>query len=179
MVPAGAEEQCSRVIPHHRVQSQCRVVELRRMLEIRNVQMHVADHSARRRAGPRLSARGPNDASEIERVARHPELAAGRVPGAPGAIRIDLDAEAIGITQVQCFAHKMIGRARLLTNAAQMREEASERRAVGKEYRKMIETKPSVMRTSTGARSLGEADEWCVTGLGAEDRRRARVLEHA
>jgi hypothetical protein len=123
------------------------------------VEVHVAHHRAGRHAGPRRGARRLHQAAHVHRVGGHHQLTAVALPGVAWTIRIHLDAEAIGIGQVERLAHQVIARAGPHADLPEMADEPPERLARRQQDREVEEP---VVRRGVGtacALPLDEFDE--------------------
>ena len=69
-------------------------------------------------------------ADDIEGIRRHDELALVPPPRAPRAVGVDLDAEPIGVREVQGFAHQVVGHPHAQAEIIRVDREASERRTI-------------------------------------------------
>ena len=108
MVAARAEEERARVAPRHPVEAERLGEERRPLREVADVQVHVADHRARRHAGPRRVAGGTHQVVDVHRVGRDHQLAADPAPRLARPVGVDLDAEAVRIAEVQRLADEVV-----------------------------------------------------------------------
>ncbi len=121
-------------------------------LEIPDVQVDVPHHRACRHAGPRRVTAGRHDRMRVERLGRHHELAVGVLPRRTLAVGIDLDAESVGIREIERFAHQVVRHPGPFAACRQVREQAPERRAIGQQDREVEkpEAAPAVRRCRAG-----------------------------
>ena len=112
VIAARGHEQRARIAPQHRREADVVAVERFGLLEIGDVEMHVADAGAGVERRPRpLGARFARDIVQVQRLGGHRHLAVLESPGVARTIAIDLDPQAVGIVQIQRLAHQVIGRA--------------------------------------------------------------------
>ena len=69
------------------------------------------------------SAAGRDEAGHVQRIGRHDQFAGRNRPGRPRPVREHLDAQAIGVRQIESLAHQMIGGAGVGADSAQVREQ--------------------------------------------------------
>src|SRR4051812_10846819 len=100
--------------------------------------MNVTEHRTWRHPCPLLSVRGANEIVDVEVVRRHVQLSLVVAPRVARPIRVNLDAESIGIGQIHCFADKVIRHSRVRTDRAEVRNEAAEGCTIWKQDRKVI-----------------------------------------
>ena len=171
VVAAGRQEQRARIVPDDFVEPERTVVEGLGGSEIADVQVHVADRRAGRHPGPGGAACGGHHAAHVERRRRHEQLP--RRVAAPRRARpigIHLDAEAVRIRQVDRFADRVIRRSSVDPERAEVRDESSERRAIGQQDREVIETEESAARYRLHAWLFHELDQRTLFSLGARAR---------
>ena len=107
VIPVGRVEQR----PRHAggdVKPELPGIEGFRVAQIADLQVDMPDRGPGRRAAPR-PLDGGGKAGEIERQGIHPHLAAPPAPAGGGPVRIDLDAVAFRVRQVDGLADKMVG----------------------------------------------------------------------
>jgi hypothetical protein len=130
--------------------------------QVAHTQVHMPHARARYHAHPVLLAHsGFNERVQIQSLGGHDQLLPVHLPHLLRTICVHLDAEAVGVPQVDGFTHEMIGRTKLQMLASQVTHEPAERRATRKQDREVIQTK------DTGPR------HWPSVGVGPEfDQRR-------
>ncbi len=130
----------------------------------------MSHHRTARHSGPLLSARGREHAVGVQRIGRHGELAVGVVPLRPRAVGVDLDAESVGIAQIERLADQMIRRSGAHADAGHMSQEAAERGAVGEQNGEMIEAEPALNANGRRVRVGVEHDEGRVLSVRMQRR---------
>src|SRR6185436_16836046 len=101
-------EESPWIAPDRLVEAKRTVVERLTLLQASDVEMDMTHRGPAGRVGPCLAATSGDHASNIQRVGRHLELPFVPPPAVARSVGIDLDAEPIGIPQVQRLAHRMI-----------------------------------------------------------------------
>ena len=109
MIATRRHEQCSWITPHCLVEAKRTMVERLRFAEVSNVQMDVPHRRARGGAVPGLAPTRGNDALDVQRVRSHRKFTAALLPAIAWSVGVHLDSQSIGIPQVQCLAHQVIG----------------------------------------------------------------------
>jgi hypothetical protein len=125
------------------------VVERRRLVQVADVQVHVADGGAGGHPRPRLAARGAHQVVQVERLGGHHELPLLDAPGGARPVGVHLDPQPVGVLQVERLAHPVVRRAGALADLRQVRHEAPQRGAVGEEDGEVVQPQPP--RRGTGA----------------------------
>jgi hypothetical protein len=78
----------------------------------------------------------------VERISGHAQIEPVHLPFAARTIGVDLDAESIGIREIQRLAHEMVGHAEVDARLMQVQHRAAERRAVGQQDGEVEEPEP-------------------------------------
>jgi hypothetical protein len=73
------------------------------------VQVNVSDGGAEWHPTPLGIARGVEKPGYIQRIGGHHQLAVEAAPHFPGPVGVDLDAEVIGILEIERLTHEVIG----------------------------------------------------------------------
>ena len=101
----------------------------------------------------------PEHGCDVERVGGHGELAVLVAPGTARPVGIHLDAEPVGVGQIERLADEMVGHAGPLADFRQMAQEAPERGPVGQQDREVVQPQPAAPRDRRGARTLVQLDQ--------------------
>jgi acyl-CoA synthetase (AMP-forming)/AMP-acid ligase II len=153
------------------------MIESRRLLEIADVQMHVAEDGAGRHAVPRLSFRRLDESGEVERSRDHVQLPVGaRPPGVTRAIGIHLDTESIGIGEVERLADRVVRAAGSAPHRAEMSEKPAECRALRHQDGKVEQAQKPAARNGPDAATFAQPNEG--SSAGGESRLTHRLLHH-
>jgi len=102
-------------------------------VEVPHVQVHVAHDRPGRHAVPRRLAAGSDDVLNVQRPRVNCQLAGVVLPGRPRPVGVDLDAESVGVVEVERLADEMVGGADRLIDAREMPQELPEGSAAGKQ----------------------------------------------
>jgi hypothetical protein len=168
VIPTGGEKQRTGVTPHGLIEAKSPVVEALGRFEVTDMQMDVSHRRTGRRSVPRLPPAGREEILDVERVGRHREFAAAVAPGAARPIDVYLDAEAIGIGEIQRFADEMVGHPDARTDLREMADKPAEAGALRKENGKMIQAEHAAAARRLQARASVEPHEWPIAASGAE-----------
>ncbi len=147
VIPTSRHEERTRITPDRSVEAERRVIEVSRPIEIADVQMDVPHHRALRRTAPRAATGGFDHACDVEWVGGHHQFRARVPPRLAGSIRIHLDAEAVGVGEIQRFADQMIGHANTDTGSGDVLREPAERRAIRHQDREVEKAKRASKRS--------------------------------
>ncbi|CAN5842297.1 hypothetical protein BH24GEM1_BH24GEM1_22260 [soil metagenome] len=128
-------------------------------IEIVDVEMDVAHPGAPGSSAPRLSPAGSDEVVQVEEVGRHREGAALCAPRGPRPVGIDLDAQAVGIGEVQRLAHEVVRRSGVFPDGAEVRHEAAERRPAREKQGEVVESEAPASRHRSRAPALDKLDE--------------------
>ena len=154
------------------------MVEGLRLREIANVEVDVAHHCSRRHAHPALTGACVEDALHVECLGRDLELPiAAHTPRRARSIGIDLDAETIGIGEIDRLADGMIRHPDDRRVAEGMPDEPPERRSIRKQNREVVEPERASARHRVSAWALVELDKHALGPMGTE-RCTVRRLRH-
>ena len=143
------------------------------------MQVHVTDHRASGHSPPVRVAPFAHEAVDVDRVGGHEELIVAHLPAAARAIGVDLDAESVGVVQVERFADEVIALPGANGHPSEVRHEPPQVCACGEEDGKVIEAEASHLRRRRGARHLVQFNEDRGLVAGAERGVGGRALEHA
>src|SRR5688572_5500151 len=91
-------------------------------------------------------------------------------PRAARAVRVDLDAEVVRILEVDRLAHEVVGHTGAHTEPRKMLDETTERRAVRKQDRKVVEPQPTTSWHRDRAGPLDELDQRPLVAVRAKRR---------
>lgn len=111
MAPAGAEEESTRVAPHHAVEADRLGEELGGAREIADVQVHVPDRGAGRHPAPRNHSRRPHQPCHVHRVRGHdapaasPKMSGAVTPIRPSLGQADLLQEVLVVPEEPLVVH--------------------------------------------------------------------------
>ena len=159
VVAARSDEERAGISFERHVESQRIHVERARLLEIFDVEVHVADGRALGESLERGSAAGTEDRISVERLVSHPDVPPLNGPLAAWAIPIDFDRDPVGIREVERFAHSVIGCSEPLVAVHHVIEKAAQVSARGKEDGDVIEADPAPTRDRPCAWVLVELEE--------------------
>jgi hypothetical protein len=179
MVATCRQEQCAGVAPDDLVEPERFVIERGRLLQIADVQMHVAHPRAVRHAGPALHPGRRHEILHVERDGRHLQLAAGIAPVRTRPIGVHLDPQSVGIGEVERLAHEMIRHAGIRADLRQMTHEPPERCAIRKQNREVEQSELPALRMRTRARLFVQLDDRRVVADRAECGTRVVPPYHA
>src|SRR5688572_4718380 len=130
--------------------------------------MNVPNASALWRPSPGPPLAGARERLHVQGQCRHCDRSPLRAPLVAGTIGVHLNTESIRIAEVDRLAHQMISHASWLPSVREMRQEASERRAIGEQDRKVIEAEAAPSRNRRRADTLMELEERRVTILSSQ-----------
>ena len=123
--------------------------------------------------------------AQIERFDGHVQLGAVHLPRGARPIGVHLDAEAVGIGQVERLADGVVGAARVHAEPAEVLHEPAERRPIRKQDREVVQAQQSTPRNRParpGARcsiTSGGSSPSAPSSADPLDRDRTRRPEHA
>ncbi len=144
------------------------MIERLGLFEIPDVQVHMARHSPPREAVPRPTLACARQVVQIERLGGHHQLLAVHTPLAPRTVRVDLDAETVGIPQVHRLAHQVIGGRGTHVCVSQVGHEPAQGRPVGHEDREVIQTEAPVRRQGACSGTLIQLNQHGVVVVRSE-----------
>ena len=170
MVSACAQEERARVAPHHAIEAERFGEEHGALVDVADVQVHVTHHGSGRHTDPRCVARGAHEFLNVHRVGGHHQFAIHPPPGLARPVGVDLDAEPIGVLQVERLAHEMVARAGVDADGTEMPDEAAERRAIREEDREVIEPETRPRCDGPDAGDLIQLDQYPVAACYAQRR---------
>src|SRR4051812_8512014 len=101
--------------------------------------MHVPDDRARGRAFPSRSFRRCEQAVEVDGIQSHLELPVHNRPFRFRPVSVYLDAEAVGVAQIEGFTHEVICLSGVSVDVREMRNEPAKIGARWKQYREVVE----------------------------------------
>ena len=130
-------------------------------------------------AGPRLALRRVAQVAHVEWLGGHQQLAVAGSPAAARSVGVDLDAQTVGVAEVERLADQVVPHAGALAEGVQVRQETAERTAVGQEDGEVVETEPPARRHWPGVARLTELDDRRVVAVRAEDRSSRRLVDEA
>ncbi len=112
-------------------------------------------------------------------VRRHVELTLVITPRVARSVRVHLDAESVRIGEVHRFAHEVVRHPGVDAGLGEMRHEASERSAIRKQDRKVIQAQQSAARNRSRARQPAKMNDLAILSVRAETRRIGVAVEDA
>jgi hypothetical protein len=116
------------------------MIERRRLGEVSHVQVNGPDDRAGGLSHPRLASADGDEIVHVERDRRHRQLARFVTPRRTRTVGVHLDADAVGIAEVERLADEMIRHSGALADLGQMTQEAAEGRTIGQQNGEVIQT---------------------------------------
>src|SRR5262245_38321384 len=107
VVAAGREKKRARIATRGDVEAKPTLVKASGLVEIADVQVHMPHRGAGWRTLPLTACTRADQIVDVERIGGHLELAATVTPLAARPVRVDLDAEGVGIPQVDRLTHEV------------------------------------------------------------------------
>src|SRR6185436_5279367 len=120
VIAAGRHEERAGIAPHHFVEAKCVVIERFRFCDVVDVEVQMSEHCAWWHSLPRLALRRADQIVYIEMIRRHVQLLLVVAPGASGSVSVYLDAESVGIAEIDSFTHEVIRHSRVRSDLGEM-----------------------------------------------------------
>ena len=131
MISASGHEQGARITPHNFVEAKRVVIKRLGLRDIVDVEVHVPEHSTFRNSVPSPATGGADEILDIEMLGSHVQLTLLVAPCVARTIRVNLDAKAVRIGEVDSLAHEMIGHSGVCADTGQVRNKSAKRCAIG------------------------------------------------
>ncbi len=126
-----------------------------------------------------LPPRGADHVGGVQRLGGHRQLAAALHPGGARPVGVHLDAEPIGVGEVDGLAHEVVRHPRVRADLPQVRQEPPQRRAVGKEDGEVVQPQQPAPGHRPHAGLLAQLQQRRVVAVRAQHRAAAVALQHA
>lgn len=143
------------------------------------MEMDVPDDGSRRCPGPGCLAHGRQKIAHVERFCRHCDLPTLVTPLRARAVGVDLDAETVGIGEVDGLTHQVVRHAGLHAGLREVPYEPCEVGAFGQEEGDVEEPEEPSPGDGPCPRPLDQFDQRSVVAGGTEDGRTTGAAEHA
>jgi hypothetical protein len=169
VVAARREEQGARVCPHRFVETDAAMIERRGAIEVTDMEMNVPHGCSCHDVSPRLVATGGDDVIDVQRFSRDVKLAVGvSAPFGAWAVRVDLDAQAVRISQVDRFADRMVRDPGNGTLPERVSKESTKSRPIRQQNCEMEQTESPAPGHRSRTGTLGELDQHTIVARRAE-----------
>src|ERR1700738_157503 len=110
-------------------------------------------------------------------VRGHVKLTLVITPRVTRSVRVDLDAESIRVGEIHSFTHELIRHPGVDAGLCEMRDEPSERRAIRKQDRKVVQAQQSSARNRPRARQPAKMNDLAILSVRAKTRRFGGAVE--